>query len=221
MKEISRRRTELSPEQKRNLLVELMGNGASGIRLCPLSLAQQRLWFLAQLEPGTAAHNISSGLRLNGDLDTQALHRSVARIVARHETLRTGFLTLRGEVFQRVSPTADVEVPAVDLRALPDDAREREAYQMASEEACRPFDLQCSPLLRLKLMRMRDEEHILLFTMHHLVSDGWSIGVFVEELIELYEADIQGRPCQLPPVRIDYAEYAELSRESSDDQQFG
>ncbi|MBZ5622001.1 MAG: amino acid adenylation domain-containing protein [Acidobacteriia bacterium] len=219
MKAISRHRAELSPIQKRNLLGELMGHGATGVRLCPLSLAQQRLWFLEQLEPGTPAYNISSGLRLRGALDDQALRRSVARIVARHETLRTAFLTLGGEVLQRISPIADVEIPAVDLRALPDEAREREAYQAACEEASRPFDLQASPLLRLKLMRMRDEEHILLFTMHHLVSDGWSIGVFVEELIELYEADIQRRPSQLPPVRIQYADYAEWQRESLDDQE--
>ena len=219
MRAISRRRTALSPEQKRNLLAELMDHGASGTRLCGLSLAQQRLWFLEQLEPGTAAHNIASGLRLGGDLDTPALRRSVARIVARHETLRTAFLTLHGEVFQRISPTVDVEIPIVDLRALPDEAREREAHQMACEEACAPFDLQRSSLLRVKLIRMRDEEHILLFTMHHLVSDGWSIGIFVEELIELYEADIQSRRCQLPPIRIQYADYAEWQRESLDDQE--
>ena len=219
MKAISSRRTEPTPEQKRNLLVDLLDHGASGVRLCPLSLAQQRLWFLEQLEPGTAAFNISSGLRLTGDLDTQALGRSVSHIVARHEPLRTDFLTLRGEVFQRVSPAAEVKIPAVDLRALPDDAREREAYRIACEEAGRPFDLQCSPLLRVKLLRMRDEEHILLFTMHHLVSDGWSIGVFVEELIELYEADIQNRQCQLPPIRIQYADYAEWQRDSLDNQE--
>jgi amino acid adenylation domain-containing protein len=218
MNVISPRRTELSPEQKRDLLVELMDHDASAIRLCPLSLAQQRVWFLEQLEPGTAAHNISSGLRLKGDLDTGALRRAVACIVARHETLRTAFVTLRGEVFQRVSPTAEVEIPLVDLRAFPDESREREAYQIACEEAGRPFDLERSPLLRLKLIQLRAEEHLLLFTMHHLVSDGWSIGLLVQELIEHYEADTQNRPCHLPPVRIQYADYAEWQRESLDDQ---
>ena len=216
MTTIPERRTELSPEQKRSLLIDLMDNGESEMRLYPLSLAQQRLWFLEQLEPGTAAHNISSGLRLNGDLDTLALRRSVGSIIARHETLRTAFVTLQGEVFQKVSPTGDVEIPEVDLQALADNIRDREAYRMASEEANRPFDLQCSPLLRLKLMRMRDAEHILLFTTHHLVSDGWSLSVFVEELIELYEADVQGRQCRLTPLRIQYADYAEWQRESLD-----
>jgi hypothetical protein len=219
MTAIPRCRTDLSPEQKRSLLVDLIDGGESEMRLCPLSLAQQRLWFLEQLEPGTAVHNISSGLRLNGDLDTQALRRSVASIVARHETLRTAFVTLCGEVFQRVSPIGDVEIPEVDLRASPENARDREAYRMACEEANRPFDLQCSPLLRLKLIRMRDGEHILLFTTHHLVSDGWSIGVFVEELTEIYEADVQSRQCQLPPVPFQYADYGEWQRKSLDDQE--
>jgi amino acid adenylation domain-containing protein len=219
MTTIPERGTELSPEQKRSLLIDLMDNGESEMRLYPLSLAQQRLWFLEQLEPGTATHNISSGLRLKGDLDTLALRRSVGSIIARHETLRTAFVTLQGEVFQKVSPTGDVEIPEVDLQALADNIRDREAYRIACEEANRPFDLDSSPLLRLKLIRISDEEHILLFTTHHLVSDGWSIGVFVEELAEFYEADVQRRQCRLPPLRIQYADYAEWQRKSLDDQE--
>ena len=141
---VNLRRTDVSAEQKRNLLVDLMDQDASGVRLCRLSLAQRRLWFLEQLEPGIAAHNISSGLRLSGRLDIQALRRAVARIVERHETLRTSFVTSRGEVFQKICPTADVEIPALDLRAVPDDIRDRKAYQIASEEACRPFDLEAA-----------------------------------------------------------------------------
>ena len=215
----SRLQTDLNPGQKRKLLVELLGHEAQDSRLCDLSLAQQRLWFLEQLKPGTPAYNISSGLRLSGELDTEALHRSVAQIVARHQTLRTDFLTLHGHVFQRISPTAEVKIPAVDLRASRDDTRDRDAYQMACEEARMPFDLQCRPLLRMKLLWMRDQEHILLFTMHHLISDGWSIGVFVEELTELYEAEIQNRQCRLPPMVIQYADYTEWQRESLDNQE--
>src|ERR1051326_6453687 len=151
------RETALSPEQKRHLLAELMERGATGVRLCPLSLAQQRLWFLEQLEPGTAALNISSGMRLKGELDTRALRRAVARIVARHETLRTSFLTVRDEVFQQVSPAAEVGLPEDDLRTLPDDVRDYEAYQMACKEAARPFDLAAGPLLRMRLIRLRDQ----------------------------------------------------------------
>src|ERR1051325_606850 len=185
--------TELSFEQKRHLVSELMADGASGVRLWPLSLAQQRLWFLEQLEPGTAALNISSGRRLRGELEVEALRRSAARIVARHESLRTAFLTLRGEVFQQVSPAEEVELAENDLRAVPEELRERTAYQVACREAATPFDLQCSPLLRLRLIRLCEAEHILLFTMHHLVSDGWSVSIFADELIEFYEADIQKR----------------------------
>lgn len=217
MRSVSSSQTELSPEQKRDMLVELMRRDASGIRLCPLSLAQLRLWFLEQLEPGTAAHNISSGVRLRGELNCQALRRAIECIVARHETLRTTFRALRGEVFQRIEPDVRVEIPEVDLRALPDEAREREAYQTAGEEGSKPFDLERGPLLRLKLIRIRDFENILLFTMHHLVSDGWSIGVFVDELIEHYEGDIESRECQLPPIRIQYADYVAWQRDSLND----
>ena len=209
--------TELSFEQKRHLVSELMADGASGVRLWPLSLAQQRLWFLEQLEPGTAALNISSGLRLRGELDVEALRRSAARIVARHESLRTAFLTLRGEVFQQVSPAEEVELAENDLRAVPEELRERTAYQVACREAATPFDLQCSPLLRLRLIRLREAEHILLFTMHHLVSDGWSVGMFADELIEFYEADIQKRHSRLPSLVMQYPEYAKWQRESLDD----
>ncbi|HVT93824.1 MAG TPA: amino acid adenylation domain-containing protein [Bryobacteraceae bacterium] len=209
--------TELSPDQKRDMLVELMRRDASGIRLCPLSLAQLRLWFLEQLEPGTGAHNVSSGLRLRGELDFQALRRAVERIVARHEPLRATFRALRGEVFQRIEPDVRVEIPEVDLRALPDEVREREAYQKAGEEGSKPFDLEHGPLLRLKLIRIRDSENILLFTMHHLVGDGWSIGVFIDELLEHYEADIERRRCRLPPIRIQYADYVAWQRDSLND----
>lgn len=208
--------TALSYEQKRNLLVDLMAGGVSGVRLCPLSLSQQRLWFLDQLEPGTAALNLSSGLRLKGELNTEALQRSVSQIVARHETLRTDFLTARGEIFQRISPTAVVEIPTADLRAVASELRESAAYRMTCEEAARPFDLHCAPLLRMNLIRMQDNDHILIFTMHHLIGDGWSIEVFVEELLKLYEAEVQGGPYPLPPIRIQYADHAEWQRECLD-----
>jgi amino acid adenylation domain-containing protein len=113
-----------------------------------------------------------------------------------------------------------VEVPAVDLRALADDIRDREAYQIACNEAGEPFDLHCGPLLRVKLLRLRDEENVLLFTMHHLISDGWSIGVFVEELVEIYEAESQNHPCHLPSLSIQYSDYAKWQRESLREEKF-
>jgi hypothetical protein len=133
MTTIPGRGTELSPAQKRSLLIDLMDDGESEIRLYPLSLAQQRLWFLEQLEPGTATHNISSGLRLKGDLDTQALRRSIGSIVARHETLRTAFVTLQGEVFQKVSRTGDVEIPA---KRTGSHARKRTGRSISTRVLC-------------------------------------------------------------------------------------
>ena len=220
MRASSRSRIELSSEQKQELLVELFGKEDSEVRLYPLSLAQQRLWFLEQLEPGTSVYNISSGMRLNGNLDIPTLSRAVSYIVARHETLRTDFLALHGDVFQRVLPAAQVKIPTIDLRDLPDDVRDQQAFQMACKEAGKPFDLQCAPLLRMNLLWMRDDEHILLFTMHHLISDGWSIGVFLEELTEIYEADSQNRACHLPPITTQYSDYAAWQRESFTSQEF-
>ena len=154
---ISGYQTELSPEQKRTLLADLMDQDASDVRLCPLSLAQQRMWFLEQLEPQTAAYNLFSGLRLRGKLDAEALRRSVERAVARHETLRTAFLALNGEVFQRILPRVEINIPVIDLRGTSDSTREREAYEIAFDESRAAFDLQCSPLLRVKLIRMGGE----------------------------------------------------------------
>src|SRR5215467_10458886 len=141
MKSVSGQETGLSSEQKRSLLAELMVQSGQDVGLSPLSLAQQRLWFLEQLEPQTAAYHICAGLRLAGDLDLTALRCAVAAILARHETLRTAFITLDGEIFQKISPSADVDIPTVDLQALADTVREREAYDTACAEARRPFDL--------------------------------------------------------------------------------
>lgn len=190
-----------------------LGQDAGGVSLYPLSMAQKRLWFLEQLTPGTPAHNIASGLRLEGELDVPALQRAVDAVIVRHETLRTAFITLQREVFQAASRTAQVEVPLVDLRAVPESSREREAYQAAYAESRRPFDLEECPLLRLLLLRLRDTEHILLFTTHHLVSDGWSLGLLVEETVEFYEAELDDRNCRPPPLPIQYADYVEWQRE--------
>jgi amino acid adenylation domain-containing protein len=205
---------DLSSAQKRRLLADMMGRRAPGVGLCPLSLAQQRLWFLEQLEPRTALYQISSGLRFTGGLDLDALRYAVAAILDRHETLRTAFVLQDGEVFQSISSNSEAEIPTVDLQALPDGLREREAYQIARAEALRPFDLQSSPLLRLKLIKMGSNHHILLFTMHHLVSDSWSIRVFVEELAELYESQTEGRQSRLAPVSVQYSDFTRWQGES-------
>ncbi|MFP2934830.1 condensation domain-containing protein, partial [Pyxidicoccus sp. 3LG] len=152
----------------------------------PLSFAQQRLWFLDQLQPGSAAYNIPWVLKLDGALDVSALHRTLTALAQRHEVLRTTFVVRDGEPTQRIHTEARVELPVVDLSALPAAQRDEEARRLAGEEAQRPFDLARGPLVRTTLVRLAPEQHLLLVTLHHIVSDGWSIAVMVRELGAFY-----------------------------------
>jgi hypothetical protein len=155
----------------------------------PLSFAQQRLWFLDQMGPGSSTYNISAARRLRGALNMAALEQSLNEIVRRHEALRTTFATAEGQ---------PIQITMVDLRNLPKIEREAKAHRSTIEEAQRPFDLAQGPLLRTTLLRMDKEEHILLLTMHHIVSDGWSMGILFRELSTLYEAFSAGEPSPLP-----------------------
>jgi amino acid adenylation domain-containing protein/non-ribosomal peptide synthase protein (TIGR01720 family) len=173
----------------------------------PLSFAQQRLWFLDQLDPHGAAYNIPAALRLRGALDAGALSRAFAEVVRRHEALRTAFAMSGAEPAQLVQLPPDTwPLPLVDLAHLPDP--EPEARRLAAEEAARPFDLAHGPLLRTALLRLREHEHLLLVTVHHIVSDGWSTGVLVREIAALYEAFSAGRPSPLPELLLQYADFA-------------
>jgi amino acid adenylation domain-containing protein len=179
----------------------------------PLSWAQQRLWFLDQLDSAAgAAYHLPAALRLRGRLDRQALQASLDRIVERHEVLRTTFVAIDGEPVQRVHVAHAFELPLVDLRARPD--AERSAQELAVEDAHAPFDLSCGPLLRGRLLQLADDEHILLLTQHHIVSDGWSIGVLVRDLSALYGAFAKGLSDPLPPLSIQYADYAVWQRQA-------
>ena len=178
----------------------------------PLSFAQQRLWFLDQLEPDAAAYNIPAALRLRGPLDAAALQRSLSEIVRRHEALRTTFAVLHDEPRQLIHPPRPVELPLFDLSALGAAEREREARRLVGAEAVRPFDLAGGPLLRAGLVRLGEEEHVALLTMHHIVSDGWSIGVLVKEVAALYEAYSTGHESPLAELEIQYADYAVWQR---------
>jgi Condensation domain/TubC N-terminal docking domain len=177
------------------------------------SFSQQRMWLLDQLESGTPTYNISNVLRLSGTLDAEALKRSLREIVSRHEALRTTFAVVDGEPVQVISPTMDTKLPVEDLSGLPQAEREAEAKRLALEEKRRPFDLERGPLVRTKLVRLDQEEHLLLLTMHHIVSDGWSLGVFWRELGALYEAFSRGEPSPLPELPIQYADYAVWQRQ--------
>jgi len=179
----------------------------------PLSFAQQRLWFLDQLEPDSFLYHVPRAIRINGALKVEALHRTLETIVARHEVLRTTFATAGGNPVQVISPTLSMPLPVEDLSELSEPGREAEALRLTAEEAQRPFDLARGPLLRANLLRLGAEEHILLLNMHHIVSDGWSHGVFVRELTALYEAFSQGNPSPLEELPIQYADYALWQRE--------
>ncbi|WP_370640379.1 amino acid adenylation domain-containing protein, partial [Myxococcus sp. XM-1-1-1] len=178
-----------------------------------VSFAQQRLWFLEQLQPGQAAYNIPVALRLSGRLDVEVLRRTFAEVVRRHEPLRTTFATQDAQPVQRVHPAPDAWALAVeDLSALEPSAREAAVKQRLSEEAHHPFDLEHSPLLRTALLRLGAEAHLLSLCMHHIVSDGWSMGVLVREVALLYAAFSQGRESSLPTLPVQYADYAAWQR---------
>ncbi|WP_260498140.1 condensation domain-containing protein, partial [Pseudomonas sp. MSSRFD41] len=167
----------------------------------PLSYAQERQWFLWQLEPDSAAYHVPGALRLSGRLDIAALQRSFDSLVARHESLRTRLHLQDDRMTQQVLAQASIEIILEPI----DEARLKERVE---EEMARPFDLLQGPLLRASLLRLGEEEHVLVLVQHHIVSDGWSMQVMVQELMQLYAAYSQGQECALPALAIQYADYA-------------
>ncbi|HEY0738042.1 MAG TPA: amino acid adenylation domain-containing protein, partial [Herpetosiphonaceae bacterium] len=182
----------------------------------PLSFAQQRLWFLDQLEPGSPLYNLPAGLRLRGTLDHDALRHSLDRLIARHESLRTTFAAVQGQPVQVIAPAAPLDLTTVDLRPLPPDERQAAAMELATEDARQPFDLQRGPLLRATLVLLDQDEHLLLFTLHHIITDGWSLGVLIREVAATYQALSSQHPhredTRLPELPIQYADYAVWQR---------
>jgi amino acid adenylation domain-containing protein len=174
----------------------------------PVSFSQLRLWLLDRMEPGTPAYNIPLPLQLDGPLDLQALERSLAEIVRRHEGLRTVFSYEGGEPVQVVVPGGEVRVPLVDLSALPEAERDEVVRHLATLELGRGFDLSVWPLLRATLVRRKPRKHDLLFVVHHAVADGWSMGVLFRELGMLYEGISAGRPSPLPELPLQYPDFA-------------
>jgi acyl carrier protein len=178
----------------------------------PLSFAQQRLWFLNQLAPGSPFYNMPGATRLKGKLEVRALSRALQEIVSRHESLRTRFVAVESRPVQVIDRRVELRISELDLRALEREAAEREIERLAAEEARRPFDLERGPLLRASLLRTGDEEHVALFTMHHIVSDGWSLGVLVREVAVLYQAFSEQKPSPLPELPVQYADFAQWQR---------
>ena len=179
----------------------------------PLSFSQQRLWFVDRLEAGvSAAYHIPAAARLQGRLDVAALERTLGEVVRRHESLRTTFAFEKGEVVQVIAPAARVVVPVVDLRGAEGAEQEGAAERFVREETRRPFDLSQGPLLRASLLRLANDEHLLVLTMHHIISDGWSLGVLMREIRALYSAFVGGQGSPLEELPIQYADYAVWQR---------
>jgi amino acid adenylation domain-containing protein len=180
--------------------------------VAPLSFAQQRLWFLNQFEPNSPYYNIPVAWCLVGVLNVEALRKSFNEIVRRHEALRTTFAKRNGDAVQIVAPALNLTVPLLDLTDREPDLRQAEASRLIAEEAQRSFDLSKGPLVRCMLIRLDKEEHLLLLTLHHIISDGWSMNIIYRELGALYEAFSQGQPSPLPDLPIQYADFADWQR---------
>jgi amino acid adenylation domain-containing protein len=194
---------------------------ASRDKRIPLSLAQQRLWFLSQMEGVSEVYHIPTRLHLKGGLDRAALRKALDRIMARHEVLRTTFAFVAGEPVQQIAPAEESRFHLVehDLRGR-SDAKE-ELKRVAAEESGTPFDLHAGPLIRGRLIQLADQENALLITMHHIVSDGWSMGVFTDELSTLYKAFLRDEADPLPELKIQYADYAVWQRRWMDGEVLG
>jgi amino acid adenylation domain-containing protein len=212
MENLADRLAALSPKKRAMLTLALQQKGAE-FNSFPLSFTQQRLWFLDQLEPDTDAYTIFVAYQLTGRLDRAVLERSLNEIVRRHAALRTTFPIIDEQPIQAISPAAALPLPLEDLRSLPADEREAAVRRYLAAEARRPFDLARGPLIRAGLLWVDDETHVLALSMHHIVSDLWSMGVFMGEMAELYAAFTTGRPAELAPLPIQYPDFARWQRQ--------
>jgi amino acid adenylation domain-containing protein len=224
MSDVMKRLAELSPEKRRllELRLQIARTEAAGPAIrprertggtFPLSFAQQRLWLVDELEPGTGSYNIPFPIRMRGPLAVQALERTLNTMRERHEALRTTFSPSPTGPVQVIHPFRPEALPVEDLSALPAEERAERLRALIAEDSNTGFDLRTGPVMRTRLVRMDAEDHVLLFTMHHVVSDGWSMGVVQKELGALYAAFAEGRENPLPPLAIQYADYAAWQRE--------
>ena len=222
MTDIAKQISGLSPDKRQLLERYLKTEGLNlanvilpqkrDTNMFPLSFAQQRLWFLDQLEPGTAVYNIPDTHYFFGPLNLDALERSLSELIRRHETLRTTFQSPKGEPVQVIAEAQPQKLEITDLSHLPEPERDAEAGRMADEAAEKPFDLTRGPLFRFRLLKLAEDKHILLVNMHHIISDGWSVGVLARELAALYEAYNAGKSSPLPELTIQYADFAVWQR---------
>ncbi|MFK0731627.1 MAG: condensation domain-containing protein, partial [Gloeotrichia echinulata HAB0833] len=198
--------------QERGLILPPIQATEGNREQLPLSWAQERLWFLNQLEGVSATYNIPAAVKIAGDLDINALQQALSEIVHRHEILRTSIQTVNGVPIQVIHPQVTTSINVVDLQQLLDPERETLLEQLTLEEAIAPFDLANTPLIRCSLLQISAREYVLLLTMHHIVSDGWSMGVLISELSSLYPAFCAGEPSPLPELPLQYADFAVWQR---------
>jgi amino acid adenylation domain-containing protein len=195
------------------LIQDLLKHGASGVNSFPLSFTQQRLWFLDELEPGLPIYNIPAAIRLTGALDINALTSSLNEVVRRHEVLRTIFISIDGRPRQVILPSMTLRIPVDELDQFSAAEQETRVRELRDAEAREPFSLSHGPLLRARMLQLARHDHILLLTMHHIISDGWSTGLFVRELTSLYESFTDETPSSLLALEIQYADFAVWQRE--------
>src|SRR5206468_12897586 len=179
----------------------------------PLSFAQQRLFFLDKLEPDNALYNVPLLLRLKGELQGPALEKALNRLVARHESLRTSFVMTNDGPIQLIAPALELSLESRDLTSLPESERETETRRLALEEIETPFNLETGPLIRAKLIRLSEADHLLVVNTHHIISDRWSMGVLEREVTYLYEQEVKGQGRDLAALPIQYADYAVWQRQ--------
>jgi len=220
---------ELTPEQQALLTLRLRKKAASRAAVTPsrslriervprdqqlrASFAQERQWFLDQLEPGNSLYNMSSTLRLKGPLNLKVLERSLNEVIKRHEALRTHFETVDGYPVQIIKPFKTESLQVTDLSHMPETEREVEARRLAAAEELTGFDLARGPLMRTAVLRLGEEDHVLMLTMHHIISDAWSMKAFFNEMVTLYTSFAQGVESPLPPLPIQYADFAVWQRQ--------
>jgi hypothetical protein len=207
--------TALTPQEKRLHLIQLLQQKKGSLSIAPLSLMQERLWLADLLATGTPLYNLSMSRRFTATLTIAALERGINDLIQRYDVLRTAFILVNDEPVQAIAPATAMQklaFPLIDLRALPDAMREQATLQLVQEEAQLPFDTTSRPLMRVKLLRLGAQEHVLTLTMHHLICDAQSCASFIRELDRLYNAYVAGKPSPLVPLQYQYADFARWQR---------
>ncbi len=232
MENLDQRIASLSPE-KRALLAQLKKKNSAGSPpasttyhipkighngIAPLSYAQQRLWFLDQLEPGSPLYNLHLSLRLQGKVDFDALHQAINTIISRHEALRTTFQMQGNQACQVILPEYKLDLPTSDLSHILPAEREGKVCSIVIEEAQRPFDFSMQPPLRARLLKFDEEDHVFIMIIHHIIIDGWSLGVFNKELGLLYSAICSGKEAALPDLPVQYIDFSDWQRQRLQDE---